>query len=170
MSVCFIFFGNNYPTSHSRHQPTNQQSLNQSFDYQTRSQACVSGVANFSQRNHVVKNLRACFMLYVITIKWMMCVQEKIELTGTSKRPRLSSTEISGDLSLLQRKSNNKIWQESLQGWQETGIVLFRSGSCHLMPPVEISKILTRGALGATTPIFWMWPSCSHAHIVKAQI
>ena len=67
-------------------------------------QACVSGVAKFSQRNHVVQNLRAYFMLHVITIKWMMCVQEKIELSGTSKRPRLSSTKISGEPLLVAKK------------------------------------------------------------------
>ena len=54
---------------------------------QARSQACVSMVAKFSQRNHVVQNLRAYIMLHVVTIKWMMCVQEKIELTVTSQRP-----------------------------------------------------------------------------------
>ena len=54
---------------------------------QARSQACVSMVAKLSHRNHVVQNL--------------MCVQDKIELTVTSQRPRLSSTKISGDLSLV---------------------------------------------------------------------
>ena len=52
----------------------------------------------------MVQNLRAYFMLYAVTIKWVMCVQEKIELTGTSKRPRLSSTKISGDLSFAVKK------------------------------------------------------------------
>ena len=42
---------------------------------------------------------RAYFISYVITIKWIMCVQEKIELSGMSLRPRLSSTKIS-DFSL----------------------------------------------------------------------
>ena len=49
----------------------------------------------------MVQNLRAYFMPYVITIKWMTCVQEKTELTSISQRPRLSSTKISGDLSLV---------------------------------------------------------------------
>ena len=44
--------------------------------------------------------LRAYFIPYVITIKWIMCVQEKIELSSMSQRPRLSSTKISGDFSL----------------------------------------------------------------------
>ena len=35
---------------------------------------------------------------------------------------------------------------------------------------VVISKSFTKGALGATTPTFWVWPSCNHAHIFKAQI
>ena len=43
----------------------------------------------------MVQNLRAYFMLYVITVKWMMCVQEEIELTGMSQIPSLSSSKIS---------------------------------------------------------------------------
>ena len=46
------------------------------------------------------KNLRAYFILCVTTIKWKMCVQEKIELSSKSQRLRLRSTKISGDLSL----------------------------------------------------------------------
>ena len=49
----------------------------------------------------MIQNLRAYFMLHVITSKWMMCVQDKIEPTGMSQRPRLSSTKISGDLSIV---------------------------------------------------------------------
>ena len=49
----------------------------------------------------MVQNLRAYFMLHVITIKWMMCVQEKIAFAGILQRPRLSSTKISGDLSFV---------------------------------------------------------------------
>ena len=36
------------------------------------------------------ENLRAYFILHVVTIKWIMCVQENIELSSTSQRPRLS--------------------------------------------------------------------------------
>ena len=39
------------------------------------SQACVSGEAKLFWRNHVLRNLRS----YCITIKWIICVQEKIE-------------------------------------------------------------------------------------------
>ena len=83
----------------------------------------------------MVQNLRAYFMLHAITIKWVMSVQEKVYLTATSKRPRLSSTKISGKPLLVAKKSNNKIWQESFQEWQKAGIVLFRGGICHPMPP-----------------------------------
>ena len=47
-----------------------------------RSQVCVLGVAKLSWRNHMVQNLRAYFILYVITIKWVIRVQEKIELSS----------------------------------------------------------------------------------------
>ena len=46
----------------------------------------------------MVQNLRVYFILYIITIKWIMCVQENVELSGMLQRPSLSSTEISGDL------------------------------------------------------------------------
>ena len=38
----------------------------------------------------MVQNLRAYFMLYIVTIKWKTCVQEKIELSRMSHRPSLS--------------------------------------------------------------------------------
>ena len=33
----------------------------------------------------MVENPRAYFILYVITIQWIMCVQEKIELSSMSQ-------------------------------------------------------------------------------------
>ena len=50
-----------------------------------RSQECAAGGANLSWRNHVVHCLRAHFILYIITIKWIMCLQEKIELSSVTK-------------------------------------------------------------------------------------
>ena len=69
----------------------------------------------------MVQNLRAYFMLHVITIKWMMSVKEKIELTGTSKDQGWARLKFQENLSLLQRKSSTKIWQESFLGWQKAG-------------------------------------------------
>ena len=55
-------------------------------------------------KKHVVQCLRAYFIQYFIAIKWIgcvcVCVQEKIEISSMSQRPRLSSTNISGDSSL----------------------------------------------------------------------
>ena len=48
----------------------------------------------------MVQNLRPYLILYAITIKWAMCVQEKVELVSILQRPRLSSTTVSGDISL----------------------------------------------------------------------
>ena len=50
----------------------------------------------------MVENLRACFILYAITIKWTMYVEERIELSRISQRQRqrLNSTEKFRDLSL----------------------------------------------------------------------
>ena len=69
-------------------------------EWQACSRARAPGVAKLSWRNHVMHRLRAYSMLYVITIKWIMCVQENIELSSMSLRPRLSSSKISGDFSL----------------------------------------------------------------------
>ena len=66
---------------------------------QARSQVCVAGVADLPCRNHVVQNLRAYSILHVVKIKWIMCVQENIELSTMSQRSRLSSSIISGDFS-----------------------------------------------------------------------
>ena len=49
------------------------------------------------------KNLRAYFILHVVTIKWIMSVQENIELSSMSQRPRLSYSIIYGDYSLATR-------------------------------------------------------------------
>ena len=56
---------------------------------QARSQACVSGVAKLSLGDHVMQNLRAYFIRYVIAIKWKMCVQKDIELSSMSQRSSL---------------------------------------------------------------------------------
>ena len=53
---------------------------------QALSQAGVSGVAEVSWRNHAVQNQRTYFILYFITIKWIMCVQEENGLSHKSQR------------------------------------------------------------------------------------
>ena len=68
---------------------------------QARSQSCLSGVAKFHWGNHVVQNLRAYFILYVIAIKCVKCMQEKIEFSCMLQRPWLITTKISGDLPLV---------------------------------------------------------------------
>ena len=49
----------------------------------------------------MMPNLRAYFILYVITINWLICLKGKIELSSMSRSLRLSSTKILGDLSLV---------------------------------------------------------------------
>ena len=48
----------------------------------------------------MVQNLRAYFILYVITIKCIKCMQGKIEFPCMLQKPRLISTKILGDLSM----------------------------------------------------------------------
>ena len=49
----------------------------------------------------MVQNLRAYFILYVITIKCIKYMQEKIEFSCMLQRPWLITTKISGDLPLV---------------------------------------------------------------------
>ena len=65
----------------------------------------------------MVQNLRAYFILHVITIKCIKCMQEKIELSCMLQRPRLISTNIVGNLSLATvTKATIKNCKEILRG------------------------------------------------------
>ena len=48
----------------------------------------------------MVQNLRAYFILYVVAIKCIEFMQEKIEFSCKLQRPRLIPTKILGELSL----------------------------------------------------------------------
>ena len=48
----------------------------------------------------MVQNLRAYFILYVITITCIKCMQDRIEFSNMLQRQRLISTKILGGLSL----------------------------------------------------------------------
>ena len=48
----------------------------------------------------MVQNMRAYFILYVVTIICRKFMQEKVEFSCVLQRPRLISTKILGDLSL----------------------------------------------------------------------
>ena len=60
----------------------------------------LSGGTNIHWRNHVVQNLRAHFILYIIIIKCIKCKQEKNEFSCMLQRPRLLSTKTLEHLSL----------------------------------------------------------------------
>ena len=62
--------------------------------------SCLLGVAKFLWGNHVLQNLRAHFILYVVKTKCIKCMWEKIEFPCMLYRPRLISTNILGDLSM----------------------------------------------------------------------
>ena len=84
-------------------------------------------MAKFYWRNDVIQNLRAYFILYVITIKWTMCLQEKIELSKMLQRPRLSCTKLRRSLLIYKYKATikncktfpwvAKSWCPVVQGW-----------------------------------------------------
>ena len=58
------------------------------------SQASVSRVAKLTWRYNMVKSIRAHFVLYVSTIKRIMCVQENFELYYLLQKSKLSFTKI----------------------------------------------------------------------------
>ena len=61
---------------------------------QARRQGSAPRVAKLSWRNYVVQILRAHFILYGVTIKWIACTQQKVEFSCLLQKPRLSSTKI----------------------------------------------------------------------------
>ena len=86
----------------------------------------------------MVQYMRTSFILYVITVKCIKCMQEKIEFSCMLQRPRLISTKMLEDLSLAtkikQQKNSNKKLQENSQGWQKDGNLLPRGAfatPCH---------------------------------------
>ena len=113
---------------------------------QGRSQACASGVAKLSWKNHVVHCLRTQFILYVIKIKWIMSVREKMEFCNMSLWPRLSSTKILRDFTLTKKIKQTKSIAKNSQGWQKARILLHRGGSCHLMA-TDLGWTLSTGGL-----------------------
>ena len=63
-----------------------------------------------------------------------MCVQEKIEFSGITQRPRMSSTKISGALLPYKNKAA-KNGAKNSQGWQKATIHFSKGGTCYHMPP-----------------------------------
>ena len=57
---------------------------------QASSQVCLSGVTNFHWRDHMVQNMRAYFILYVITTKCIKCIQEMTEFSFTKTKVDLN--------------------------------------------------------------------------------
>ena len=73
-------------------------------------------------------------LFFDITIRLTMCVQEKIELSSMSHRPRLNSNKTSVDLSLVIAKSNSKKFKTNSRGGKKLGSY-GTGGSCHPMQP-----------------------------------
>ena len=51
----------------------------------------------------MVRNLRSYFILYVIIFNGTMCVREKMEFSNILQRPKLSSTDMSGDITIAMK-------------------------------------------------------------------
>ena len=82
----------------------------------------------------MVQNLRAYFILYVITIKCLKCMQEKIEFLVCTKTKVDLNQNLRRSLLGYNDKEVKKL-QENSRGWQKDGVLLPRGGSCHPMPP-----------------------------------
>ena len=69
---------------------------------QARSQDCLSGMANFYLKDHVVQCLRAYFILYAIIIKCIQCIQENMEFSCVTRtRVDISQIFMSHPMTLL---------------------------------------------------------------------
>ena len=65
-----------------------QNASKTSIKEQARCHACVSGVTKLPWRNRLMLNLRAYFVLYVISITWIMYVHERIRLSSIPQKLR----------------------------------------------------------------------------------
>ena len=93
------------------------------------------GLEKLLRRNHLVQNLRAYFILYVITFKRRMCLQEKIELSSMLQITKaLLNQYFHRYLFSYKDKAAIKI-PKKFQRWQKAGILLLRDGIWHPIPP-----------------------------------
>ena len=81
----------------------------------------------------MVQNLRAHFILHVITIKYMKCVQEKIEFSSMLERPRLISSKILGDVSLATKIKQQQKISRKFSGVLKRWHPVAQGCSCHPM-------------------------------------
>ena len=89
----------------------------------------------------MVQNLAAYLILYAITIKWIMCVQKKMEVSGLPQRPMLISTNILRNLSLATKTKQQHEIANKFSGVAKSWhvvvvvVVVVVVGKCHPMPP-----------------------------------
>ena len=108
---------------------------------QARSQACLRGGKIVLEESRGIKSES---LFHTLCYHNQMCLQEKIELSSISQRPRLGSTNISGDLSLATKmKQQQKVGKNS-QGSQRAGICCTRVSfvtTCYSKPSGLLSRI-----------------------------
>ena len=94
------------------------------------------------------QNLRAYFVLYAITIKWIMCVEKRINLSSMSQRPRLISSNISGDLCLTTKiKQQHKIAKRTLRGGNK--LAYYFPGGAFATPCQPMFHVIPDDCMGA---------------------
>ena len=81
--------------------------------------------------------MRAYFILYVITIKCINCMQEKTEFSCILQRPMLISTKVLGDLKDKAAKTRLKNCKKILRG----GRKMVSCCPCH---PIATGLFLSR--------------------------
>ena len=96
-----------------------------------------NSVSNLFMRNHLVQNLRAYFVLYVIAILFKMYVQENFKLSEAEPIHNFMRYLLCyNDITTIRKVHNNS------QGWQKACILLPRVGICHPMPPHDYGPVL----------------------------
>ena len=87
----------------------------------------------------MVQNMRAYFILYVITIKFVNYMQEKTEFSCKLQRPTLISTKVLGDLTLAtkikQQRATIKNCMKILRGGKKMASCCPGGAVATPMPP-----------------------------------
>ena len=103
----------------------------------------------------MVQNMRVYFILCVITIQCINCMQEKTEFSCMLQRPRLISTKMLGDISLAtmikQQKTPIKNCKKILRGGRKMASCC--PGVAFAAPCHPIAKGLTRIDFHLVIPI-----------------
>ena len=115
----------------------------------------------------MVQNMRAYFILYVITIKCINCMQEKTDFSCTKTKVDLNQNFRRTLLGYKDKatRNNNKKLQENPPGWQKDGILLPRGGICH---PIA-TRLQSKSEVNEQDGMLWLTYLCCLVASSKIQ-